>query len=175
MNKKHIIIAAVLLVILGVAAYNMTSAPKKGGTAVSDITEEALDFTLSDLEGNSVTLSSFKGKVVFLNFWATWCPPCCSEMPSMQKLHDKMKDKDFAMLAVDVGERKAGVAAFVDKNNYKFTVLLDSEHKVSSDYKVAGIPTTLIIDKEGKVVLREVGSRDWDSSDIIEKISSLLK
>lgn len=176
MKKSYLIFLVVFLVLLGVVAYNMSTNNSEGGAmAMNDAGKEAQDFTLSDLEGKSVTLSSLKGKVVFLNFWATWCPPCRAEMPSMQKLHDKMQGKDFVIVAVDVGERQAGVKAFIDKNKYTFMVLLDSEHKVSTDYKISGIPTTLILDKQGKIVLRETGSSDWSSADIITKIEDLLK
>ncbi|NQU17047.1 MAG: TlpA family protein disulfide reductase [Candidatus Saganbacteria bacterium] len=176
MKNKYILVAVVLLIALGMAAYTMGTKSGQGGKInMIEESKQAPEFTLTDLEGNSVALSSFKGKVVFLNFWATWCPPCRAEMPSMQKLNDLMKEKDFVILAVDVGERKAGVSSFVLKNKYTFKVLLDSDHEVSTDYKVAGIPTTLILNKEGKIVLREVGSRNWATADIIAKIEELLK
>ncbi len=176
MKKSYLIFLVVFLVLVGVVAYNMSTQNKGGmGMAMNEAGKEAQDFTLSDLDGNSVALSSLRGKVVFLNFWATWCPPCRAEMPSMQKLHEKMKGKDFAIVAVDVGERHSGVKAFIEKKEYTFMVLLDSEHRVSTNYQVAGIPTTLILDKQGKIVLRETGSRDWAAADIITKIEDLLK
>lgn len=177
MNPKRTMIIIVLLIIVGIAAYSMGIIGPKGGSnmIVAEELKEAADFTLSDLLGNEITLSSLKGKVVFLNFWATWCPPCRSEMPSMQSLHEKMKGKDFVMLAVDVGERKEGVRSFIDKNDYTFTVLLDSNHEVSIEYKIAGIPTTLLLNKEGKIVFRETGSRNWATPDVTARIENLLK
>lgn len=172
MNKK-IVWLVLGVIILGAVAYSMAS--RKGGDLMTETGKMADDFTLTSLAGSSETLSSYKGKVVFLNFWATWCPPCRGEMPSIQKLHEKMQGKDFVILAVSVGERKQAVESFINNNKYTFSVLLDPENEVSEVYRVAGIPTTLLIDKSGKVVFRETGGRDWSSADIIGKIDQLLK
>jgi peroxiredoxin len=110
---------------------------------------EDYDFTLEDLNGNKVTLSQLKGKKVFLNFWATWCPPCKAEMPDMEKLYQETKDSDLVMLAVNVGEDKKTVQDFITKNNYNYTILLDTDGKISQLYQVSGIPTSYFIDTEG--------------------------
>ncbi len=107
------------------------------------------DFNLEDLKGNKVTLSQYKGKKVFLNFWATWCPPCKTEMPDMEKLYQETKDTDLIMLAVNVGEDKNTVQSFISKNEYNFAVLLDTKGEVSQLYQVKGIPTSYFIDTEG--------------------------
>ncbi|OGC04747.1 hypothetical protein A2276_02085 [candidate division WOR-1 bacterium RIFOXYA12_FULL_43_27] len=172
MNKK-IIWLIIGVLILGAVAYSMAN--RKGGDIMTETGKMADDFTLESLSGSSETLSSYKGKVVFLNFWATWCPPCRGEMPSIQKLHEKMQGKDFVILAVAVGERKQAVESFINSNKYTFPILLDPENEVSEVYRVAGIPTTLLIDKSGKVVFRETGGRDWSSGDVIGKIDQLLK
>lgn len=107
------------------------------------------DFTLEDLNGNMVKLSSLKGKKVFLNFWATWCPPCKAEMPDIEKLYQETKDNDLIILAVNSGEDKKAVENFMNENNYNFTVLLDVKGEVSRLYQVTGIPTSYFIDTGG--------------------------
>lgn len=107
------------------------------------------DFTLEDLNGNEVKLSSLKGKKVFLNFWATWCPPCRAEMPDIEKLYQETKDSELVILAVNVGEDKKAAQDFMNSNNYNFTVLLDENGEVSRLYQVTGIPTSYFIDTEG--------------------------
>ncbi|MHB1392180.1 MAG: TlpA disulfide reductase family protein [Clostridia bacterium] len=107
------------------------------------------DFTLEDLNGNKVTLSQLKGKKVFLNFWATWCPPCKAEMPHIEKLYQETKDSDLVILAVNVGEDKKTVQDFIAKNKYNFPVLLDVKGEVSQLYQVSGIPTSYFIDTNG--------------------------
>lgn len=142
---------------------------------MTEVNNPAVDFTVEDLDGMSVTLSSHKGKVVFLNFWATWCPPCRAEMPSLEKLYNNMKGRNFVMLLISTGEKNQTVKNFIDKNKYSFPVFLDSDNRVSNQYGVAGIPTTMLINKEGVIVLRETGSRDWSTPDIVSLIERLLK
>jgi thiol-disulfide isomerase/thioredoxin len=112
----------------------------------------ALNFKLKDLNGKDVSLSDFKGKKVLLNFWASWCRPCISEMPDIQKLYNETKDSDLVILAVNLGEDKATVKSFIDINKYNFTVLLDLEEIAGRQYTIAAIPTTFFIDKEGNIV-----------------------
>jgi peroxiredoxin len=112
----------------------------------------ALDFKLKDLNGKDVSLSDFKGKKVLLNFWASWCRPCLSEMPDIQKLYNETKDSDLVILAVNLGEDKVTVKSFTDINKYNFTVLLDLEESAGRQYNIAAIPTTFFIDKEGNIV-----------------------
>ena len=110
---------------------------------------EDYDFTLEDLQGKKVKLSELKGKKVYLNFWATWCPTCKEEMPHIEKLYQETKDTDLVILTIDVGEDKKTVQDFIAKNNYNFTVLLDVKGEVSQLYQVSGIPTSLFIDTNG--------------------------
>ncbi|GAI00918.1 unnamed protein product, partial [marine sediment metagenome] len=91
---------------------------------------KAKDFTLEDLKRSAVSLRDFEGKVIFLNFWATWCPPCRIEMPAMEKLWQKFKDEDFVILAVDLREAREKVSSFIKENGYTFPVLLDSRGAV---------------------------------------------
>jgi len=134
----------------------------------------APDFTLKDLKGNQVTLKNLKGRVVFLNFWATWCPPCRVEMPSMERLYQELKDKGLVMLAVDMQESEKLVKEFFKEFNLSFTALLDLDGDISFLYGIRGIPTTYIIDREGKIFGKAVGPRDWSSQDSMQLFQSLL-
>jgi peroxiredoxin len=135
---------------------------------------EAPDFTLEDLRGSQVSLKDFAGKVVFLNFWATWCGPCRVEMPSMEKLWQKFKEEAFVILAVDLREGKEEVSSFMKDYGLTFSVLLDSRGEVASMYAVRAIPTTYLLDSEGIIVGRALGARDWASEDAFGLIEHLL-
>lgn len=136
---------------------------------------EPANFTLKKLNGKEVSLSDYRGKVVFLNFWATWCPPCRGEMPSMEKLYQKFKGKDFVMLAVSLREKEKTVEKFVQKNGLTFPVLLDPRGKAGGDYMVSSIPTTYLIDKQGKIIGRAIGGRDWANENSFNLFSALLE
>jgi thiol-disulfide isomerase/thioredoxin len=121
------------------------------------------DFTLPLLDGKNVKLSSLRGKVVFLNFWATWCPPCRGEMPSMEILYKRYRDKGIEFLAVDIMEEKEQVSSFMKEFGLSFPAALDSSGAVSSMYGIRGIPTTFIIDRQGRIIVASVGGREWDT------------
>ncbi|MEK6266782.1 MAG: TlpA family protein disulfide reductase [Clostridium sp.] len=122
----------------------------------------ALDFELKDLNGKEVSLSDFKGKKVFLNFWASWCPPCKAEMPDIERLYSETKDTDLVILAVNVGESKNTAKSFIDNNKYNFTVLLDSDQNLANQYNIKGFPTSFFIDKEGNIISSKVGGMSLD-------------
>ena len=143
------------------------------GITVVDENVESIDFELEDLDGNVVKLSSFRGNMIFLNFWATWCGPCRAEMPAMQRIYDKLKDKDFVILAVNLQEDNLPVKNFMDKYSLDFPVLLDRTGKVGAQYGVRSIPTTYLIDRDGSIIGRAIGAREWDAPEfqsIFEKI-----
>ena len=135
----------------------------------------APEFTLSDLEGRDVSLKDYRGKIVFLNFWATWCPPCRNEMPSMEKLYRQLDGSAFAMVAVDLQESSEQVRRFVEAAGFSFTVLLDTSGRTGASYQVSGIPTTYIIDKEGNVLAHTVGGREWYTPDMISLFGDLAE
>ena len=122
-----------------------------------------VEIQLKDVFGNTVSISDFRGKVVFLNFWATWCPTCVIEMPSMEKLHRKLKDKDFVMVAINLRESAAQVKSVFEKLELSFTVLLDSSGEVGTGFAVNALPTTFVLDKEGRIIGKALGPREWDS------------
>jgi peroxiredoxin len=136
----------------------------------------AADFTVPGLTGQSLRLSEFKGKVVLLNFWATWCPPCKEEMPSMERLYRRDKDKGFTILAVSIdGGGPAPVAAFVKKLSLTFPIGLDPKLDVANQYAVRGLPATFLIDRRGSVAAVAIGPRDWDGKAAHAAIEALLK
>jgi thiol-disulfide isomerase/thioredoxin len=134
----------------------------------------AADFTASRLDGTPVRLSGLKGKVVFLNFWATWCPPCQEEMPSIEALYRRFQGKDLEFLAVDIQEDKDEVAAFMKEYGLSFPAALDSTGRISAEYGIRGIPATFIIDREGGVIAVVVGSRDWNTPETAAALETLI-
>lgn len=122
-----------------------------------------VEIQLKDVFGNTVSLSDFRGKIVFLNFWATWCPPCIIEMPSMEKLHRRFKDKNFVMVAINSQETDAQTKSFFNKYKLSFIALLDSSGEVGSWFGVNALPTTFVLDIEGRIIGRALGPRDWNS------------
>ncbi len=127
------------------------------------IGEQARDFIFPDLEGKEVSLSDFYGKkVVFINIWATWCPSCKEELPTMQMLYEKFRGDDFEILAVsiDAAGGKA-VAPYMKKHSYTFPALLDTSGSIQLLYGTTGVPESFIIDKKGKVAFVEIGPGDW--------------
>ena len=142
--------------------------PLKAGTAI-------VDFELQDLAGVSRTLAGFNGKVVFLNFWATWCGPCRHEMPSMERLYRNLKSKGLEIVAVNLQEDEKTVRRFVDEYGLTFPILLDRTGRVGSTYGARSIPMTYIIDREGYVVAGTIGTREWDTAEFVRFFERLLQ
>ncbi len=135
------------------------------------------DFSLSDMQGKRHTLSDYRGQVVMLNFWATYCGPCIKEMPSMQRLKEKMAGKPFAILAVDMAEEKEDVATFLSRHKIKvdFPLLLDPEGAVVEQWMISAVPTTFILDKASKIRYALYGGLEWDNAEVIETLEGLMK
>lgn len=134
------------------------------------------DFSLTDMQGKSHTLSDYRGKVVMVNFWATYCGPCIKEMPSMQRLKEKLGDRDFTILAVDMAEERSTVEAFLQKHDIKvnFPILLDPEGDVVEQWMITAVPTTFIIDPKGEIRYALFGGIEWDKPDVIKTINGLF-
>jgi peroxiredoxin len=128
---------------------------------------DPIEFRLNDVNGRPVSFSDFRGKIVFLNFWTTWCPTCRIEMPSMEKLHQKFKNKDFVMVTINLQESATQVKGFFKQYKLTFTALLDTAGEVGSSFGIYQIPTTFILDKKGRIIGKAVGPREWDSKDAI--------
>jgi len=122
-----------------------------------------VEFELNDADGGSHKLSDFRGKIVFLNFWTTWCPTCRIEMPSMEKLHQQFKTTDFAMVTINLQEPVSRVKEFFKEFKLTFTALMDTGGEVGVMFSINQIPTTYILDKKGRIIGKALGPREWDS------------
>jgi len=139
--------------------------------------EAAPAFTVSDLKGNTVQLSDYKGKVVFLNFWATWCKPCEEEIPSMEVMYAVLKKQysNFELLAMSIDSQGADVVeSFAKKYRVTFPVLHDRKGKIKEMYKTTGVPETFIIDQNGIIAEKVIGPRNWNRQESVKTIIELL-
>ncbi|MDR1930145.1 MAG: TlpA family protein disulfide reductase [Treponema sp.] len=135
--------------------------------------------TLPDFEapltgGGRVSLRDYRGRVVFLNIWATWCGPCRAEMPSMEFLYRRYKDRGLELLALNLQESRREVESFMRDNKLTFPAALDQDGSIGNRYGIRAIPTTFILDRQGRVVLRLAGSVNWNNPDIFAAVETLL-
>ena len=121
------------------------------GSRVPTVGTHAEDFQLADLDGKTQSLSQFRGKIVLVNFWATWCKGCTMEMPAMQAAFDRLRDKGFVILAIDELESDAEVRTHIRQHGYTYQVLMDRDNKVANQFGVFGLPVSVFIDQEGRV------------------------
>lgn len=132
-------------------------------------------FEIENLAGGKTGLEDYKGKIVLLNFWATWCMPCRAEMPGMETIWQKYKDQGLVIAAVSVDEGSRGrIETFSKLFDLSLPILLDPESKVSDLYKVSNMPTSFLIDRDGKIISRIVGTDDWTSPEAIQLVEKLL-
>jgi peroxiredoxin len=134
----------------------------------------APNFELVDLDGSLHKLADYRGKVVVLNFWATWCPPCRYEMPSMQRGWEAAEANGIVFIGVNVGEDADTVFMFLADYSVEFPLLLDKDATVIKEYQVVGLPTTFIVDPQGRITHRVVGSREWDNAALLRELRALL-
>lgn len=153
----------------------------RGGRAAPEARPEvgyvAPDFALPTLDGQTVRLSDFRGKkAVFINFWATWCPPCRLEMPTMEKAYQEYKSRGLEILAVSIDAGpKSVVKNFLQEFNLTFPAVLDPKMEVLSLYQISGIPGSFLIDKQGIIRHRELGYRDWTTPESRKLLEEILK
>ena len=136
---------------------------------------DAPEFNLEDQDGNFLKMSDYKGKVVIVNFWATWCPPCRKEMPSMQRAWEILQKEDIVMLAINVGEDSDQIFSFTAEYPVEFPLIMDRDSSVVNQWKVRGLPTTYIVNPAGQIVYQAIGDREWDSEEIMNQIRKLKK
>jgi peroxiredoxin len=130
---------------------------------VGPLSGEPSPVALPDLGGEPITLQGQRGRLVMLYFWATWCPYCTREMPStIETIHREFRDKGLTVLAINLGESRAAVASWVMQHGLTFPVLLDESGAVAGAYRIRGTPTVILVDRQGQLVGRTVGSREWD-------------
>jgi peroxiredoxin len=157
-----------------VIAAPIVSLVQAAGLRAIDEPQPAADFQLSDLDGQLLRLQDQRGKVVLLNFWATWCHPCLQEMPLMDQLYQTLRQQPFVMWAVAMKEDREKVAPFMDKHHFQFTALMDRDGAVSASYKLRGLPTTYLIDCHGNTVGWGGGPQEWTSEAIRTLLAALL-
>jgi len=180
---KKLTAAMMILALCLLTACNRDKTEGKGGgkaapSAAGAAAEGALapDFAVKDLGGNEVKLSSLKGNVVMINFWATWCPPCREEIPSMMKLNKSMEGKPFRMLAVSIDEGgKADVEKYFKSSGNSLPACLDSDGDISKSYGITGVPETFIVDKSGTIRKKIVGGMDWGSAEVVSYMNELMQ
>jgi peroxiredoxin len=177
-NLRTILFIPIVVIALAVFILLQNNTPPNIVIEPSDAKQgpPAPNFTLQGLDGRMVSLSDYKGKVVFLNIWATWCPPCITETPSIDKLHKIFEDEDFALLAVSIDEGgKKVVENFMKKKKLSFPVLLDPEGSVARLYRTTGVPESFIIRKDGTVDSKVEGAIDWTSPKVIKYFQKLIQ
>lgn len=136
--------------------------------------ERSLNFSLTDLKAKTKTLSDYKNKVVLVNFWASWCPPCIYEMPKLTKLKQQFADQPFEILTVNVGEKKYKVRKFVKLIKLELPVLLDTDSDTFNNWGVKTLPTSFLVDANGRVQYRVQGDPGWDDEQTFTTIKKLI-
>lgn len=167
---------AFLLALGGYAYFSRVTGPPAPKAPPLRAGDEAPLFTFPDLEGRPVSLKDFRGKVVFLNVWATWCPTCTWEMPSIEVLHRRYRDQGLAMLAVSIDVLgKDMVAPYMEKYRLTFPALLDPKGAIKRLYQTTGVPETFIIDRKGRVFRKVIGPREWTRREMTDLIEIALR
>jgi peroxiredoxin len=155
------------LILAGCLALFITACGEK---PVASVGNPAPDFDTLDLDGKVWSLSKLKGKVVFINFWATWCSPCREEMPSMQRLYTKLPKDKFEMIALFNNDKKPAVRKFVSQLGLTFPILSDEHNFAGTKYGLTGLPETFIVDKQGVIREKIIGPAKWDSPENVEML-----
>lgn len=162
--KKLILFISCLFLLASAQAQDLK--PWKGGSTPP--------LALNDLNGKPVRLEDYRGKVVMVQFWATWCPPCLREIPSMMRLQARLADKPFAILAVNMGETEKEVKDFIARAKADFTILMDGDGKALRTWKIFVAPSTFLVDPKGNIRYTLQGGAEWDAPEYVTKISELM-
>jgi peroxiredoxin len=173
---RYTAVAVLLLTFHSLLLTTEASADNPSPYAIESLSgQKAPDFTLTDLDGKSVSLASHKGKVVILVFWASWCPPCKDELQSLNKLYGMYKNRGLVILAVSSDRSLSTVKTFIAQNPVTFTILFDEKLSVSRDlYKAFMVPTTFVIDRRGIIFKKHFGEQDWTKPTLVKEIDALL-
>ena len=169
---KRWLLIFLLIAVAGLSIWYVTkgyrSGPQEG--------QQAPAFSLKNSAGESQTLSQYSNHVILINFWATWCAPCVSEMASLDRLYQKYKDRGFVVIAVSVDEEGwKAIDEFLKKIPVTFPILLDSDYKVADLYGTYRVPESYLIDQEGKVIDKILGAQEWDSPEMFSKVEKALE
>ncbi|MGD6804094.1 thiol-disulfide oxidoreductase ResA [Rossellomorea aquimaris] len=171
-KKRRLLIRTIILVVLAAAViYTLYANFTKEERGVLKAGDQAPDFVLQDMEGNTHQLSDYKGQGVFLNFWGTWCKPCEKEMPYMENQYQAFKDEGVQILAVNVGESDFQVNKFIEEHDLTFPVVVDSEIDVQNAYGIKPLPTTLLVDENG--IIQRIITGEMTETDIEQHMKSI--
>lgn len=178
-ERKRIDYRAIILIVPAVIAIVVLFSLKRNNSYLKFSPLEpgrpAPNFTLPGLDGKMISLSDYKGHVVLVNIWATWCPPCVDEMPSMEKLYQELKDENFEILAISIdapGEN--AVSPFMKKYNLSFPALIDPDGTIKTLYQTTGVPESFIINKDGILIEKIIGPRNWASPEVVRYFRELI-
>jgi len=188
LSQPHLTHRFVLTVLLAVSAASPAVADSPGSPA--DATASGADhplldpvpdtpaapgFELTAADGSTFRFDDMRGKPVVVNFWATWCPPCRAEMPSMQRAWQQVREEGIGVVAINVGEDRETIEQFTSEVPVDFPLPMDTDSEVVQSWPVRGLPTTFVVDPEGRLVYRAEGERDWDSAELLDLIRALKR
>jgi peroxiredoxin len=172
--KKGVVLA-ILIAAVGICLAFILLKPGTRGAKIITEGDGAPEFALTAVDGRTIKLSDLRGKVVMVHFWATWCPPCVDEIPTLDKLYRAMFGKEFELLAVSVDESgAAGVVPFLQRNRLVLPVLLDQDHGVAKRYGTFKFPETYILDRNGIVRFKIIGARNWADPGLVQELQRLV-
>ncbi len=182
MNIRQNYVLLSILVFLNISLLGCVT----GGRSGIGPGENAPGFALKSLSGGEVSLEDLKGKLVLVNFWASWCVPCISELPSMERLYQRLKDKGFVIVAIGIDDEELRLREFQQRYNLSFPVLVDPTGRTKKLYGVTGVPESFLIGRDGKLIMvpdfddnkptvRIVGPRHWDSPTAEGRIAKILQ
>jgi peroxiredoxin len=172
------VLGVVLVVLSAIALGLMVGRSTDTDSFGVEVTDRVPEYEAVDLGGDSVSFADYRGQVVLVNVWATWCGPCRVEMPSIQALYDRFRDRGFTVLAVsvDVGpNHQRKVAEFLEEEGLELPVLLDPEGRIMRTLRTVGVPETFVLDREGRIAKRLIGATNWDSEANRALIEQLLQ
>lgn len=176
-SRSRILRAAVVILVAGLAVLGWTLRDRLAFATTGSI---APDLTANTLDGQPVSLHDFRGNVVLLNVWATWCPPCVRELPALERLHRKLGPEGLKIVAVSVDAPVAATGpyselrAYIDQLKLTFTVLHDPKGRAKDLFAPTGLPTTVLIDRKGRIRETVLGAREWDDEEHVREIRALL-
>jgi peroxiredoxin len=174
-SKKQVVFLIILVLLIGLFVGGYVVNSRQGGRKIIMSGDRAPEFNIQGSDGRFVNLSDLRGNVVMVHFWATWCPPCVDEMPTLDRLYRAFMEKDLKILAVSVDEGGAGsVVPFMQKNRLNVPVFYDPDKSIAGLYGTFKFPETYIIDRKGMVRYKVIGSRDWSDPEAARILQDLL-
>jgi peroxiredoxin len=174
-SKKKIVFLSILVLCISLFIIGYVAKDRKGEKKVITKGDRAPEFRLPALDGRFVSLSDFKGKVVMVHFWATWCPPCVEEMPTLDRLYQALRGRGFELITVSVDDAGTDVVtAFMQKNRLNIPVLMNPDKAISGLYGTFKFPESYILDRSGVVRYKAIGPRDWGNPENIQIVQDIL-